>query len=295
MKQKKFIVFPLIALFILLALPKAVFSISEDDVKAALDSMNDQLALAGEDFQVEKVEFQTVDEVGIIVYANDRTHQLTSHWVPFDPRRYGVSEIYWTIDQVDQTFDVPWADVNSAIDRAMTTWNTVPCANIPLVKISDYGYDWGYVQFLVGYGGFPGWLADITHAGYLPGAFFDAIGGTGGATSILGATFTFVWNNPPDLDGNGKSDVAFKEIYYNDNFSWKIDQRLYDIESVVLHEVGHALSLGHFGMIFRSPGNGKLHFAPEAVMNAIYYTIRHELLGTDNGSFCSLWASWPNN
>lgn len=299
MKQKFFALFPVLVLFFLLAAPQTVSAIDEADVKLALDSMNNQLALAGENFQVEKVEFQTVDEEGLIVYANDRTHQLGSHWVPFDPRRYGVSEIYWLTDQVDQTADVAWNDANAAINRAMLTWNTVPCANIPLVQLPDYGVDWGYVQYLVGMGGIPGWLADFTNAGWLPGVFFDIIGGPGGSNSILGATFTFIWidsatGDPTDIDNNGKNDVAFREVYFNDKFNWGIDIRYFDIESVVLHEMGHGLSLGHFGKIFRTP-NGELHFAPEAVMNAIYYIIRHELYGTDNASFCSIWASWPNN
>ena len=87
--------------------------------------------------------------------------------------------------------------------------------------------------------------------------------------------------------------MAFREIYYNDAFAWKIDERYFDIETIAAHEVGHGLSIGHFGKIFRV--NGKLHFAPRALMNAIYYDILHGLLGTDNASFCSIWASWPNN
>jgi len=299
MKQKKFIVFPLIALFVVLMVPKSLSAINEDNVKAMLHTMNDQLAIAGETFRIEKVDFQTDGVEGITVYADDRTHQLDSHWVPYDSRRYGTSEIYWMTDQLDQTADVPWADANAAIDRAMNTWNTVNCGNIPLVQWPDYGMDWGYVQNLVGMGGVPGWYADITHAGWLPGIFFDTIGGAGGADSILGATFTFTWvdtttGEPSDIDGNGKTDVAFKEIYYNDAFSWGVDIRYYDIETVVAHEVGHAVSLGHFGKIFRSP-NGKLHFAPRALMNAIYYDILHGLLGTDHASFCSIWAKWPNH
>ena len=91
--------------------------------------------------------------------------------------------------------------------------------------------------------------------------------------------------------------MAFREIYYNDNdeFNWGIDDISYfDIETVVAHEVGHGLSLGHFGMIFRNTGNEHLQFAPRAMMNAIYYDIQQELLGTDIASFCSIWASWPN-
>jgi hypothetical protein len=298
MKQKWFKVFPLIVLFVMLAVPQALSAIDENEVKAVLHTMNDQLAMASENFRVEEVAFSTFDEVGPIVYANNREHQLDSHWVPYDPNRWGVRDIYWAIDNVDQTADVPWTDATAAIGRAMNIWNTVPCANIPLVQVNDYGLDLGYVQWLVGMGGVPGWLADITHAGWLPKIFFDIIGGPGGGNSILGATFTFIWTDsngdPTDMDGNGKNDVAFKEIYYNDNFNWGIDIRYFDIETVVAHEVGHGVSLGHFGKIFRSP-NGKLHFAPRALMNALYYDILHELLGTDNGSFCSIWASWPNN
>jgi hypothetical protein len=298
MKQKWFRVFSLIALFVLLAVPQALSAIDENEVKAELHTLNDQLAAAGENFRVEVVEFSTFDEIGPIVYANDREHQLDSHWIPYDPNRWGVRDIYWAIDNVDQTADVPWADATAAIGQAMNTWNTVPCANIPLVQVNDYGLDLGYVQWLVGMGGVPGWLADITHAGWLPKIFFDIIGGPGGGNSILGATFTFIWidsnGDPTDMDGNGKNDVAFREIYYNDNFNWGIDIRYFDIETVVAHEVGHGVSLGHFGKIFRSP-NGKLHFAPRALMNAIYYDILHGILGTDNGSFCSVWASWPNN
>jgi len=286
MRKKIFSLVPAIALLVLLAAPQSVFAIDVKEVKAALKSMNDQLAAAGQNIRIEKVEFKTYNEVGITVYANDRTHQLDSHWMPFDPWRYGVREIYWLVDQVDQTADVSWADAQAAIGRAMNTWDSLPGAFIPLVQIPDLGIDWGYVQYLVGMGGVQGWSADITHAGWLPWIFFEIIGGTGGGDSILGGTFTFVWTAAPDV-------VAFREIYMNDKFAWQIDDH-YDIETVVLHEVGHGLSIGHFGKIFRSK-NGKLHFAPEAVMNAIYYFIQHDLLGTDIASFKSIWASWPNN
>jgi hypothetical protein len=287
MKKKWFNLFPLIALIVMLAVPQALSAIDENEVKVVLNTMNDQLAAANKDFAVDCVEFLTVDEEGIIVYANDHQHQLSSQWLAYDPWRFGTRDIYWAVDQVDQTADVPWADVNGAIDNAMNTWNTVPCANIPLVWVNDYGLDLGYVQYLVGMGGVPGWLADITFAGWLPRTFFDIIAPPNGGNNILGVTFTFTWNARP-------TDVAFKEIYYNDRFTWRINQRYYDIETVVAHEVGHGLSLGHFGKIFRTP-NGDLHFAPRALMNAIYYDILHELLGTDNASFCSIWASWPNN
>ena len=105
---------------------------------------------------------------------------MGSDWVPFDPMRYGTREIYWLSDLTigeNTANGITFGDTQAAIDRAMDTWNTVTCANIPLVKVSDLGMDWGVVHFLDGYGGLLGWLADITHAGWLPKAFFeDALG-----------------------------------------------------------------------------------------------------------------------
>ncbi len=227
---------------------------------------------------------------------------MDSDWVPFDPWRYGVQDIYWLSDQTEGTASgVSFADTQTAVGNAMATWNGVTCATIPLVQLPDYGYDWGYVQYLEDFGGTPGWYADITHAGWLPGAFFDACFGPGASESILGVTFTFIWiwtdtGEPTDIDNNGKLDVAFREIYYNNKFPWGIDTDFpIDVETVVLHETGHGLSLGHFGKLFRTDANGKLHFAPQAVMNAGYMDVQHDLTGTDQGAFCSLWSSWPNN
>ena len=90
-------------------------------------------------------------------------------------------------------------------------------------------------------------------------------------------------------------DVAFREIYYNDNFSWAANGTNHiDVETVALHEAGHGLSQGHFGSAFRS-ANGKLHFSPSAVMNAAYSGVQLDIGKTDNAGHCSNWGSWPNN
>lgn len=294
MKQKWIMFCSMFVLIVLLAAPLAV-SAGEEDVQAMLNTLNDRLTAAGLNVQVAYVDFLTYDEIGIRVYRKDHELRLDAHWFPYDPWRWGAREIFWLTDDVDQTTDVPWEDAVAAVARAMNTWNDVPCANIPLVEWPHLGIDWGIVQYYY-WGDYPGqnggspfWYADLTHAGWLPRDFFDTMYPPNGSASVLGVTYTFTWTAYPER-------VAFREIYFNDRFTWGIDdENLVDIETVALHEQGHGLSLGHNGMIFRDAGTGRLRFAPRAVMNAIYWDIQHVPLTTDVGAFCSVWSSWPNN
>lgn len=275
---------------------------TDDAIALMMDDVNAKLISSDKNYVLGVVEYITPDgaeEAGRTVYfRNLGNKQLGSHWVPGDPNRGGGTNISWATDQADNSADVSLATSTAAIERAMQTWQDVQCSTIPLESVSDEGYDLGYVQYLFGMGGVPGWLADLTHAGWLPRAFFDAIGGPTGGDRILGVTFTFIWTDditgaPTDMDNNGKNDVAFREIYYNDNFVWN-DGSTYDIETVALHEAGHGLSQGHFGSAFRTV-NGKLHFSPRAVMNAAYSGVQTKIAETDNGGHCSIWGSWPNN
>jgi hypothetical protein len=276
---------------------------TEDSIRAMMADINAQLEGMGENVRLAVVDYHTSADsgrVGQTVYANDRNKQMDSHWVPGDPDRFGSTHIFWAVDQIDGSTSsgLTQVDTDNAIERAMDTWNSVRCSTIPLTRVDDFGLDLGYVQWLLGLGGVPGWLADITQAGFLPGAFFDAIE-PDGSTFILGVTYTFIWleyqgGPPTDMDNNGKLDVAFREMYYNDAFPWAIDASP-DVETVVLHETGHGLSQDHFGKIFRTKKNEKLHFAPRAVMNAAYSGVQQELKGTDVGGHCSIWGSWPNN
>ena len=107
--------------------------------------------------------------------------------------------------------------------------------------------------------------------------------------SVVDIFRLFTWNLP-----------AFREIYYNDGFTWEIDPNdqpgdgRFDLQTVALHEAGHGLSQAHFGAAFTT-GNGKLHVAPLAVMNAGYIFGQQQLAGSDNGGHCSNWANWPTN
>lgn len=88
-------------------------------------------------------------------------------------------------------------------------------------------------------------------------------------------------------------DTALSEVYYNDtlgragtdraNNPWTIDQPppAIDVQTVALHENGHALELGHFGP------------PPTAVMNPVYAGIRQSPLSIDHAGMCAVWRSWP--
>jgi hypothetical protein len=265
-------------------------------------------------FQIDTAELSVTRgglETATTLIANNRTHRLSSQFVASDPRRGGLADLSYLVDQSDGSalgFDaagtavilLPNAVTEPVIDRSIHRWgNSTQCPSPALTKIADDGSDPDLVDGLV-FGdasriGTP--RADITQAGWLGASFFNALT-PNGAQFILGVTFTFVFTddegNPTDIDGDGQSDVAFREIYYNRAFPWTAAQVArnfeVDIDSVATHESGHALGLGHFGKVFLD-NKGNLKFAPRAVMNAVYASTFFEPAGTDNASYCSVWAS----
>jgi hypothetical protein len=267
-----------------------------DQLMALMGVVNTQLEATASNYRVDRAEYLTPAdsaEVGQTVFFNNRTKQLDEHFVPGDPRRGGRTNITYRVDQTEGAVDgLTVAQTTGAIDRAMTTWNNVNCSNIPITKLPDLpGFDLGLIESIL-FGQPPGLfpVADIVHAGWLPGGALPP--------NVIGVTFTLIFIDgagaPTDIDNNGKLDVAFREILYNDAFTWNVNGNI-DIETVALHESGHGLSQGHFGKAFRTESNGKIHFAPLAVMNAAYSGVQQGLAGTDNGGHCSIWGSWPNN
>ena len=101
------------------------------------------------------------------------------------------------------------------------------CNGPGIVKVPDTGADPDLVDGIVFNNpaliGTP--FADITHAGWVPGAFFDAAFPPNGSLFVLAATFTFVFvdanGNPTDIDRNHLADTAFRETYYNLRFAWR--------------------------------------------------------------------------
>ncbi|NEM99147.1 hypothetical protein [Pontibacter burrus] len=256
-----------------------------------------QAELRHGNYAVLKAEYITAGEdntLGNVVYFNNRGNkQLDAHFLQ-EYSEDGTTAITYYVDNNRPSLDVSAAISEAAIDRAMSTWDASTCSSLDITKIASDGRATGFVAALLGLRGSYNYVADIVHAGWLPAAFFNAIA-PNGAQSILGVTFTIIYldenGNESDIDGNGKADVAFREIYYNDRFLWN-DGSTYDIETIALHEAGHGLSQGHFGKAFATVSNNKLHFSPRSVMNAAYSGVQTTITATDNGGHCSIWASW---
>ncbi len=275
-------------------------------VQAYIAQVNADFASRGLGIAIEKAEWVgggEGHEAGQTVFANDRTLRLGSQWVPGDERRDAQgTTITYVVDQSFATASnasspLPPVNGEPAIDASFDTWDEVTCSKLDIVKLPDTGQNYSALLTIGGQPGNP-FYADISTIGFLPGFLFDAFLGPGASSNVLGVTFTFVFINPDgtptDINNDGYDDKALAEVWYNDAFGWSTNGGGVDIETVALHENGHALGLGHFGKVAVTNSNGKLHVSPRAVMNAFILGTLRNPLGTDNGAYCGLYAAWPN-
>ena len=296
-----------------------------------LARINARLARARSNLRVGKAEIRYEAKAydaqsSTVIFANDRTHTLPYQWVSGDPRRDGRIGVTYAVDPVLRTSafglnNLPaieidgggfrlstQAELDGYIEEAMQAWRDRRCADAPIERVAvPAGTDPDLLDdfFLGRPTPSPTYAqpADIVQAGWQPPEFFDAFT-PGGSDGILGITFTFVFTDDQgvntDINGDGKLDTGLAEIYYNPTFIWtnRGAPNTIDFYSVITHETGHSLSLAHFGKVFvtkKDTADGiqiaDIKYAPKALMNAVYVTGRDEIRGTDNGSFCQIWAS----
>jgi hypothetical protein len=286
------------ALLVTISIVTAAPTEQESGGLAALNAANTHLAAMGLNIRAEAIQFFTIGEGR----PSNRIHQQEFRWVANDPRRAADgSNITYLVDQSDgnTASGLTSAQTEQAIDNSFATWTDEKCLKkVSLVKRADNGSDPDIFDSFFGFGGAGNpFLADIVNAGWLPKAYFDAVGGPGGGDGILAFSVTFIFINPDgspsDINGDNRLDSALNEVYYNDNFGnpggtrpgnpWVINLPLpgIDVETVSLHENGHSLGLGHFGP------------PPSAVMNPRYAGINHEPDPADHSGMCTVWASWP--
>lgn len=232
--------------------------------------------------------------------------QLTHDFVYNDPRRAvfngGKPGVTFAVNSGFQSSDANLSNQVGWLYDSIFIWNSQTCADLTLSENGIAPGTQGVIQRYFQSGVIStDWKADLTQVGFLSAAQFPYFAGN---PNVLGVTFTLFWTdasgNLTDIDSNGKADVAFREIYYNDQFDWADNglegtqpdgTRLFDFPSVAIHEAGHGFSAAHFGSIGRQ--DGALVANPRSVMNAIYGGTLRNLAGRDVGSTCSNWSQWP--
>lgn len=282
-------------------------SLQFKSAEEAMNAMNEYLSLAGLNYRISKFEYLTSGDpkkMGQTVFANDRTLRLTSKWVPSDSRRVADgNNITYFLDQRGRVANGS-IDSHPSIESSFETWDTgTNCSNLPIIKrdvVPVAEPNTVLFEFFLGAPPFSTnpFIADIVTTGFLPGFIFDVLA-PGGSNFILGVCWTLIFvdesGNPSDINKDGNADTALKEVWYNDQFPWNTDGNINDadIETVALHENGHALELGHFGKISRTVKNGKIHFSPRAVMNAAYSGVQRDVNKVTNAAHCSQYGGWP--
>ncbi|PIB35537.1 hypothetical protein BFP72_09110 [Reichenbachiella sp. 5M10] len=233
---------------------------------------------------------------------------LPSRWVPGDSNRDWNAD--GDLNDIDWVSFTPFATANGLYDaepiyRSMyTKWQNDGYCQTVTIDEMIYDFSMGNPSLILDFGlpstGNP--IADISVVGFLPASIFEAVLG---AENILGVAFSFVFvdeNGDPIKSTRGKEDKAFTEVWFNDGFTWAdgVGQGGIDLESVILHEFGHTLNLGHFGIlqVFHETETGLSTYVyqPVNTMNALYIGESRNFLGpNDKGNFCEAWGSWPWN
>ncbi len=268
----------LVALGAALLLPASTVAQEGDpETLTIMLSSNDGLRAQGMDYIVQQIDYFRADGSR----ASARLYPKDYGWIADDSRRRADGS------NLDVMFDESNGSVGSlaakaigqAVDRASATWSADDClAKMPLVKVDDTGGDVTVLDDLLDGGtlGDP-FAADIVVGGFSKG--LDAIFSP--ETLAFSVTFIFVDGNgkPTDVDEDGRLDTAHNEIYFNPDFDWTLDPTAggFDIETTVLHELGHSIGLGHFGT------------PPVSVMNPVYGGVRRELSPIDHAALCVLY------
>ena len=219
---------------------------------------------------------------------------------PFRQLRTGVRwtkrDLTYLIDVSDYPPGANTAAVTTALVNAYETWDAVPNITLSLTRVPDTHPNPDVLDAIVtdnagncvdivdtsspavlDYNPTTGEFdldpfADIVHGGWLSPAYFEKCLGS---ADIIAVTWSF---SDGDTNHDNYPDLVYAEQYGNNEFQYVTTGSQYldfdgpfDIQSIFVHEDGHALGLGHTGgpndnQPFKLHPNGRV-FDPEAVMN----------------------------
>ncbi|MDX2000521.1 MAG: matrixin family metalloprotease [Thermoanaerobaculia bacterium] len=258
-------------------------TIEEIQVSDLLIAANESLRAQGMDYLIEGVEFLSSSKGR----QSFQLHRQDYGWVLQDPRRSETRfpGLTWAVDRSWLEVSTHRSDFDAlakSLTRVATAWNQSSCLTAPVLhpRIPDTE-DLTVADAVLGQGGFGSPLVvDI-----VVGGFRSDLESLFGPTT-LAFTITFVFvdaaGEPTDIDRDGRMDTATTEIYLNDALAWSFDAvppaGSFDVATVALHELGHALGLPHFGA------------PPVASMNPSYRGPAPVPTAVDQAALCSLLA-----